>query len=183
MKYKHPICRLGVPASLLHDGEPLALNDNPKVQAKIKAAQELCALLTLERNAIPQIASSRDIAKRFARIVSEPIEHVILLAIDSRNRIMAETEIIGGPRSAPVVASTWLRWLLGMGATACVMAHNHPSGDSLPSNEDVALTAQMFKACKLIDVSLIDHVIVSTGGTFSFLDAGLMVPAFVENTP
>lgn len=59
-------------------------------------------------------------------------------------------------------------------AAALVLAHNHPSGVTQPSAADLHLTENIQQSLKVIDVSLIDHVIVGDGQTFSFAEQGLI---------
>ncbi len=59
-------------------------------------------------------------------------------------------------------------------ATAIVMAHNHPSGSLEPSSEDKLTTDRIVKAGKILGISVIDHIIFSNEGYFSFLEHGVM---------
>ena len=59
-------------------------------------------------------------------------------------------------------------------AAAVVLAHNHPSGSIEPSRADEALTQTLRAALSLVDVRVLDHVIVSTGRSFSMAERGLL---------
>jgi DNA repair protein RadC len=59
-------------------------------------------------------------------------------------------------------------------ATAVILAHNHPSGRLQPSPEDIRVTEKITAACGLINVRVIDHVIVSSEGYFSFSSEGIL---------
>lgn len=59
-------------------------------------------------------------------------------------------------------------------ASKIILVHNHPSGMAKPSSQDVALTTKIQQAAQLFDVELIDHVIVSSEGSYSFRSAGLL---------
>ncbi|MCS7002686.1 MAG: DNA repair protein RadC, partial [Dehalococcoidia bacterium] len=63
---------------------------------------------------------------------------------------------------------------LRRGAAAIIVAHNHPSGRLTPSNEDRALTRALKQAAATLNVRLIDHLIVSADGAFSFAQTGLL---------
>jgi DNA repair protein RadC len=63
--------------------------------------------------------------------------------------------------------------LLLMNAVACVFCHNHPSGLAKPSETDIQLTKRLSDFAKLIEISVIDHVIITDNGYFSFADEGL----------
>ncbi len=60
-------------------------------------------------------------------------------------------------------------------ANGIVIAHNHPSGDSSPSPEDVALTRQIVQAGKLLDITILDHLVIGRGkpGFVSLKERGL----------
>jgi DNA repair protein RadC len=59
-------------------------------------------------------------------------------------------------------------------AAALICAHNHPSGSLVPSGNDLALTRRIYYACRLVEIELVDHVIVSREGVYSFARAGGM---------
>lgn len=69
-----------------------------------------------------------------------------------------------GPRAV-------FRAALGAGATTCIVAHNHPSGDATPSAADCAVTVRLVAAGRAIDVPLMDHVVIGAGGSFVSLRA------------
>lgn len=124
----------------------------------------------------PRIDSSRsvDVAVR-ARLERAEVEHFVALALDSKNRITAELRIATGGLSACAVApADVFRALLREAASGVVFVHNHPSGDSSPSAEDVAFTDRLVRAGALLGVRVLDHVIVAREGYFSFLDSGLL---------
>jgi DNA repair protein RadC len=60
-------------------------------------------------------------------------------------------------------------------ATGLIISHNHPSGNLNPSDEDIKLTKKFKSACSLLDITLLDHIIISPfGEKYSFSDNGLM---------
>ena len=67
-----------------------------------------------------------------------------------------------------------VRVLIDTGAVQFAAVHNHPSGNSRPSNEDKRLTEQLKKAAGLFNITMIDHVIITNGGYYSFGDEGLI---------
>lgn len=60
------------------------------------------------------------------------------------------------------------------GASALILAHNHPSGDKTPSKADIEITRQISEAAKLVGIKVIDHVIVSKNTVYSFKDHGII---------
>lgn len=59
-------------------------------------------------------------------------------------------------------------------AAAVILGHNHPSGTTEPSAADKRITERITRSLGLLDIRVLDHVIVSTGGSFSFAEEGLM---------
>ena len=63
---------------------------------------------------------------------------------------------------------------LAEGATSIILCHNHPSGNLQPSRADEELTAKIRQAAAFLDIRLLDHIIVSEEGYFSFADEGML---------
>ncbi|WP_437314689.1 JAB domain-containing protein [Sorangium sp. So ce385] len=83
----------------------------------------------------------------------------------------------GGLHGCSVTAKDILRAALSDAASALVLVHNHPSGDSAPSPEDVAMTDAVAAAGEVIGVPLVDHVILAPDGHYSSLhDLGMIKP-------
>ena len=59
-------------------------------------------------------------------------------------------------------------------ATGLILAHNHPSGNLKPSEADIQLTQKVKDAAKLMDIEVLDHMILSSNGYFSFTDDGII---------
>src|SRR5690606_18345940 len=112
------------------------------------------------------------------RLANADVEHFIAIALDAKNRPVAEISIArGGLAACPVSPADVFRALLREAAAGVVFVHNHPSGEPSPSAEDVALTDRLRRAGELLGVTVLDHVIIGREGYFSFLDAGLLGPA------
>lgn len=58
-------------------------------------------------------------------------------------------------------------------ATSLIIAHNHPSGDPLPSLQDINLTKKLIKASHLLEIPILDHIIISHSGYSSLADYGM----------
>ena len=59
-------------------------------------------------------------------------------------------------------------------ATAIILCHNHPSGNTYPSPEDKAITKKLIEACKLMDIPVLDHIIIGDNQYYSFGDEGML---------
>lgn len=130
--------------------------------------------LPLKRGAA--FSSSRDVLRAFGpRLVDATEEMVLAVVLDARQRPVAERVLARGSATACAIGPREVFALaVREGGAGVVMVHNHPSGDPLPSDDDIRLTRALMDAGRLLDVPLIDHVIVGREGSFSFLDAGLL---------
>lgn len=112
-----------------------------------------------------------------ARLGAEVTEHLFALALDGRRRLLAEIEIArGGAHAAAVTPGDVFRPLIRAGAMACILVHNHPSGDPTPSREDVAMTGAVQEIGNVVGIPLLDHIVVGArgGGWRSMLTLGLV---------
>jgi len=108
---------------------------------------------------------------RFAAHAERECFHVVLL--DVRGRLLRAERVAEGSLSqCPVSPREALRPAVREGAHGVIFVHNHPSGDPAPSPEDVDLTDRLRAAAELVGVLARDHVIVATGGHYSFVAAG-----------
>lgn len=90
--------------------------------------------------------------------------------LNVRNRVLGFTEVArGGIDTCPVDPRVVFRSAIATGASALIVAHNHPSDDADPSAEDLALTNRLKKGCGLLGLSLLDHVIVTPSGGYTSL--------------
>ena len=80
----------------------------------------------------------------------------------------------GGPCSIAVDVKLILQGALLTNAHGVILAHNHPSGNLQPSTPDKFMTEKVEKALSIMDMKLLDHLIVTRGGYFSFVDEGVM---------
>lgn len=107
-------------------------------------------------------------------------ENVYLLCLDATRNVLACPWVgEGNVNSASVPIRRVVEMALSVNATAVVLAHNHPSGISTPSIEDVATTKRLAIALEAVDVILADHVVVANGQYTSMVKAGRYRP--VEN--
>lgn len=103
------------------------------------------------------------------------VELFKVLFLDARHAVMRSEDLFQGTLSYNIIyLRELLRRCLQYNAAAIVVAHNHPSGDPSPSNEDKQLTRDVVFATSLIEVRLLDHVIVGEEGFYSFADRGLI---------
>jgi hypothetical protein len=105
----------------------------------------------------------------------EEQEVLMVLFLDIKNRLI-ESEILfkGTLTQISVYPREVVKKALLHNAAAVVLAHNHPSGEALPSNADKDLTNQLKNALELVDVKVLDHIVVAGSQTYSFLEHGIL---------
>jgi len=102
-------------------------------------------------------------------------ESIHALLLDGKNRPLRSLKLAEGSwSSCPVDPKVVFAACLRQGAPSFILVHNHPSGDPRPSREDLELTERLVRAGRLVNVRLVDHVIVSRGGSVSLADRGLL---------
>jgi DNA repair protein RadC len=101
-------------------------------------------------------------------------EHLRVILLDTRNRVLATPTIyVGSLNSSVVRIGELFKAAIRDNAAAVIVAHNHPSSDPSPSPEDIHVTRQMVKAGKLLDVSVLDHIIIGRNRWVSLKERGL----------
>lgn len=103
-------------------------------------------------------------------------EHFIVVLLDVKNRIIGLNEVSVGSLSMSIVHPREVfKPAILSNAAGIVLAHNHPSGDPAPSQEDKAVTIRMREVGEVMGIRVLDHIVLGDGtnGYFSFLDSGL----------
>jgi DNA repair protein RadC len=144
--------------------------------AQIKAAIELGRRLTLESpEEKPAINSPADAAALVQYEMSAlEQEHLRVILLDRRNRILETVEVYkGSVNSSQVRVGEIFKEAVRKNASAIIVIHNHPSGDPTPSPDDVAVTRAIVQAGKLLDVDVLDHLVIGQGKWVSLKERGL----------
>ena len=145
---------------------------------QLKAAAELgrrveAAPESPQGRPIETAAAAGRAARRF--LAGRKKEHFILILLDSRHRILKTAEISVGSLDMSIVhPRETFREAIVAHASAIILAHNHPSGDSAPSREDLELTHRLTEAGRLLGIPVLDHLIVAGRGFLSLRDAGFL---------
>jgi DNA repair protein RadC len=102
------------------------------------------------------------------------VETVYCVFLDGRNRIISIEKMFSGSiSSAAIYPREIVKRVIALKACAVVMAHNHPSGSTDPSNDDRRITKTIAMALATIDVQLLDHIVIGDGYT-SMADRGFI---------
>lgn len=97
-----------------------------------------------------------------------------VLLLNQANKLIGYTTISeGGLTSTVVDVRVVMQTALVCNATSIIIAHNHPSGNLMPSNQDDSLTRKIKSACELMDIRLLDHIVVTPFNSYySYSDEG-----------
>ncbi len=149
----------------------------------LRRAQLLSAAVELGRRVAASraqeadsIATSDDVVRLF-RPQLERLSHEECWAVylTTSNRILERQRVSqGGVQSTVVDHRLVVKRALELLSTQLILIHNHPSGTAEPSTQDKVLTERIARAAALFDIRLLDHIIISCEGDFSFRRAGLL---------
>jgi DNA repair protein RadC len=142
---------------------------------------EIAAVMELARRALKQELTSQPVLKTRERIkeyLQLQMKHhtrevFAVLFLDVQYHLVAFEELFQGTvNQASVYPREVVKRALLLGATAVILAHNHPSGMVEPSNADEMLTMNLQQALKLVDVEVLDHLVIGGNAVFSFAEHG-----------
>lgn len=127
----------------------------------------------------PTIRTAADIyayIKDVERIGTHNVEKIWIVLLNRSNAILECKEVSSGGTSATVFdLKNILRQILLVPALeGVIMVHNHPSGNLRPSRQDDEITKSLKEGCRYIGIKMLDHVIVSQDGYYSYADEGRM---------
>ncbi len=127
----------------------------------------------------PKITGSRDaynvLLESWDGSKIEFVEQFKVMLLNRANKVLGIFEVSTGC-STGTVADPKLIFAAAIKANACgiILAHNHPSGNVRPSQADIDLTKRMKEGGKLLEIQVLDHLIVTCEGYYSFTDEGLL---------
>ncbi|MCK9399618.1 MAG: JAB domain-containing protein [Bacteroidales bacterium] len=125
----------------------------------------------------PKIAGSKDCFDVVLPLWDdiEYRESFLVLLMNRANRLLGIVEVSKGGVSGTVADPKLIfQHALKANASSLIMCHNHPSGNTQPSEADIRLTRKLKEGGLLLDLPVLDHLIVTTDGYYSFADEGLI---------
>ena len=145
-----------------------------------KAAQIIAALELGKRASLiqtderPQIKQAEDAARLVLDMRHLQQEQIRVILLDNSRRVIAiPTVYIGTVNASVLRVSEIFREAIVRNSPAVILVHNHPSGNPMPSPEDINLTRTLIAAGELLDIQLIDHLIIAQDGWKSLRELGL----------
>jgi DNA repair protein RadC len=143
----------------------------------LKLAREAALRLAREEILDRPLMSSWDKVLAYARaeLAHGDTERFFVMFLDRKNGLIAAEERGRGTVDhAPVYPREVVKRALELGASALILLHNHPSGDTTPSRADIDMTRDVAKACATVGIGVHDHLIVGRAGHASLRALGLM---------
>ncbi len=152
------------------EAEPQSVLLSAKEQVVIYEARQIL-LRCLNQN--PVLSSWQAVLDYCALTIRGEVERFHVLYLNRKNRLISDECLsVGTVDHVPVYPREILRRALALNATALIIVHNHPAGDPEPSLADIAMTREIQKSCKVLGVTLHDHIIVGIGREVSLRARG-----------
>ena len=149
--------------------------DSAKATTLLAAFELSKRALEVNDTNLPTIITPKDVVAQLTDLRHNKKEHFIALYLNARNQLVHKETISMGTLNANLVHPREVfEPALKHSAAQIIAAHNHPSGDSKPSEDDLEITKRLVEAGKMMGVELLDHVIIATNNHFSFKEEELI---------
>lgn len=124
----------------------------------------------------PKIVSSQSVFELMQPLIGDlNHEEFWILYLNGANRVQARRQLSKGGMTATLVdVRIIFKLAMQHEATSIILCHNHPSGNLTPSEADKSLTDKIIRGGRLLDIKVVDHVIITEQGHFSFVDEDLI---------
>ena len=144
--------------------------------ATVLAALELGRRAQRTAKRRPHIDAAEDVYELLRpRLAAEKREHFLVLPLSSKNEVLMVAEVsVGTLKNTLVHPPEVFEPAIRCGAAHVILAHNHPSGDPVPSAEDHRITRVLREAGALLGIPVTDHVILGGAAFFSFSEEGML---------
>jgi len=143
-----------------------------------KAAQILSAFELARRHLLKEavkIACAADVLPLLSDIAGKQQEYFVCISLNGAHEVIEKRIVtVGLLDKSQVHPREVFADVLADRAAAVILAHNHPSGELKPSNSDLKIQEQLMEAGRILGIRILDHVIVSKRGYYSFQEAGLI---------
>lgn len=129
-------------------------------------------------SSLSSIVTSKNAEVHFKEVWSDKIQYVeesYIMLLNRANKPLGFSKIsIGGTTGTVVDTKIIFQTALKANANSLILCHNHPSGNLKPSDADVKITKAIKEAGKIMEIPLIDHLIITAEGYYSFADEGML---------
>ncbi len=122
----------------------------------------------------PKINSMDDVVRIVKPMIADQNkEFFMALYLNTKNGVLKQEVISIGSLNANIVHPREIfKTACMISASSIIVAHNHPSGDPLPSREDIEITKKLHEAGKMMGIELLDHVIIGYDRYYGFKESG-----------
>jgi len=143
---------------------------NCKVEADSESQAKLKALESLKiKEALPMTLTPLDVYQLLRRFHNKKKEFFIALFLDTQNQVLAKKVIsVGTLNSSLIHPRELFEPAIKNLASYIIVAHNHPSGQVRPSDEDMAVTKRLVDVGKILGIAVVDHLVFGQSGFYSF---------------
>lgn len=166
-------------SAMLANGSNVSIEDicnllTPARREMALAVIELYKRIKERKNNYKTIHTSTDVYEVMSPYLSDlKVEECWAVFLNQASRVIRKQRIsVGGLASTQVDVRVILKIALQCNATFMILCHNHPSGNTRPSQDDDRLTHSLLEAGRVMNIRLLDHVIVSDGNYYSYGDEG-----------
>ena len=122
-----------------------------------------------------KIVGAKDVLPLLSDVISKQQEYFICISLNGANEVIEKrTVTVGLLDKSQVHPREVFADVISDRAASVILAHNHPSGELKPSNSDLKIHEQLTEAAKILGIRILDHIIVSKKGYFSFQEEGLI---------
>lgn len=143
-----------------------------KIIAAVELGKRLAASKGRQRLSLSHPEAAAEVF--IAEMRHLPVEHLRVAVLDTKNRLLRLSDAaIGSLNVSAVRPADVFRHVLTANGAACIIAHNHPSGDPRPSSEDLSMTERLKAGAGTLGIDLLDHIIVGDGSFYSLRQEGL----------
>jgi len=144
-----------------------------QIKAMVELGKRLAASVGHSR---PTIRSPQDaVDLLMPELRDEPQERFKAVFLNNKNEVLKiRTITVGGLNASVITPRELFREAISANSAAVIVAHNHPSGDPTPSQEDISVTKRLCQAGQMIGIDVLDHLIIGEGRWVSLKERGLM---------
>jgi DNA repair protein RadC len=133
-----------------------------RILAGMELGRRVYGIYSQEKISIQNSRQAYELLKNMSKFKQE---HVVALYLNSRFELIEKKTIrIGGVDNSQLLPRDVITYALDNNASYVVMAHNHPSGDCSPSQEDMLLTQRLSEAMNLMGITLLEHIVIARNG-------------------
>ena len=124
-----------------------------------------------------EVINNQHSAKKYAEKLFKgvPNEEFYVVCLNAKSEVVGMKEMGAGTSSKVDIHIRRITdYVIRQNCDRIIIAHNHPQGEKDPSNDDIKMTHKLFNSCVLNDIDILDHVIYSPSGCYSFAEHGVM---------